>query len=98
MKKTNSCRWDELRAGDFSDNALDQRIDGMRAELGEAQARNFVQWPILNRNMWVIVSLSPSLLLSTLRCLGSVYIIVYNIHYITYNILYNNTVYGSTIY
>jgi hypothetical protein len=54
------CRWDELRAGEFSDAALDQRIDGMRAQLSEPQARNFAQWPILDRHVWPNPAVSGS--------------------------------------
>ena len=46
------CRWDGLRATEFSDAALDHRIDEMRVELSEAQARNFAQWQILNTHLW----------------------------------------------
>lgn len=46
------CRWDELRAAEFSDAMLDQRIDRMRDELGEAQIRNFAQWQVLNTHLW----------------------------------------------
>jgi hypothetical protein len=54
------CRWDELRAGEFSDAALDQRIDGMRAQLSEPQARNFAQWPVLDRHVWPNPAVSGS--------------------------------------
>ena len=42
----------ELRAAEFSDASLDRRIDGMRDELCEAQARNFAQWQILHEHIW----------------------------------------------
>jgi hypothetical protein len=41
------CRWDELRAGSFATPELHARIDEARAELLEAQDRNFYQWPII---------------------------------------------------
>lgn len=41
------CRWEELRAGPFSDAALDARIYDAGSQLVEAQARNFDRWPIL---------------------------------------------------
>lgn len=39
-------RWTELRAGLFADDALSARMDGYRALLGDAVARNWATWDI----------------------------------------------------
>ena len=38
--------WAEWRAGDLADDALDARIDGIVADLGDSVDRNFERWPI----------------------------------------------------
>ncbi len=45
-------RWDELRAGPFSDANLTALIEGSVAELEGAIQRNFVRWPILGKYIW----------------------------------------------
>ena len=37
-------RWQQLRQNEFSDRNIASIIDGMAAEIEEAQARNFVRW------------------------------------------------------
>ncbi|MCE2846858.1 MAG: CotH kinase family protein [Sphingobacteriales bacterium] len=46
------CRWESLRAGVLSNTALFAWIDSMALVLDEAQARNFVRWPILGVYVW----------------------------------------------
>lgn len=50
-------RWQELRPGVFSDGSLRARIDGMAAELAEAQVRNAARWPAVAPNGGALSSL-----------------------------------------
>lgn len=45
-------RYAQLRAGAFSTPSLLARMDGFSGRLREAQARNFQQWPILDKEVW----------------------------------------------
>ena len=45
-------RWWQLRRGQFSDDSLKARIDHNASLLNEAQFRNFVRWPVLNKYVW----------------------------------------------
>lgn len=45
-------RWAELRKGPFSTTNIMAFIDSSAAVLQEAQARNFVRWPILDSLLW----------------------------------------------
>ena len=45
-------RWEELRAGPFSDASVLARIDSLVNEIGPAADRNFERWPILGRYIW----------------------------------------------
>jgi hypothetical protein len=38
--------WTEWRATELADGAVEARIDGLVADLGDAPARNFARWPI----------------------------------------------------
>jgi hypothetical protein len=40
-------RWHELRAGRWSQASLEEIVDSAAGSLGEAQARNYVAWPVL---------------------------------------------------
>jgi hypothetical protein len=42
-----ACRWNYLRSNVLSTANLNNYIDGQAYELGEAQQRNFMQWPVL---------------------------------------------------
>ncbi len=54
------CRWNELRQGVFSNASINAYIDTTKAYLNEAQARHFVQWPILGVYTWPNPSPYPS--------------------------------------
>jgi hypothetical protein len=43
------CRWEQLRDGILSDQAIAAFIDAKAEELADAQARNFERWPILGQ-------------------------------------------------
>jgi len=45
-------RWDELRAGPWSTENLHATIDSFTVAMGEATARNFERWPVLNQYVW----------------------------------------------
>ncbi len=45
-------RWNELRVGPFSDDAIMNYIDSVETVLEEPQQRNFSQWPILSNYVW----------------------------------------------
>lgn len=45
-------RWNELRVGPFSDDAIMNYIDSVETVLEEPQQRNFSQWSILSKNVW----------------------------------------------
>ncbi len=45
-------RWEELRAGVFSNERLVARIDSMENHLSQAQIRNFQRYPILENYIW----------------------------------------------
>ncbi len=45
-------RWTALRRGALHPDSLDAFISATAATLGEAQARNFVRWPILGVYVW----------------------------------------------
>lgn len=47
-----ACRWKNLRQTTLSNAWFDQYIDSIAGQLNEAQARNFVQWPILGTYVW----------------------------------------------
>jgi hypothetical protein len=44
-------RWDELRAGALSDDAITARIAGYRAETAEAEVRDHQRWPIIGTSV-----------------------------------------------
>jgi hypothetical protein len=46
------CRWHEFRQGVLSDESILARIDSAVAVIGDAQERNFVQWPIHGVYVW----------------------------------------------
>ncbi len=46
------CRWDELRGGPWSDDAIFSYINEQADLLAEPAARNFAKWPILNQEIW----------------------------------------------
>jgi hypothetical protein len=46
------CRWKYLREGVLSDEAVTFMIDAFVDTIGEAQTRNFVQWPIHGQYIW----------------------------------------------
>jgi hypothetical protein len=46
------CRWEDLRTGPFSDDALSTWVIETEALLDEAQARNFLRWPVLGSYVW----------------------------------------------
>ena len=43
------CRWNALRSGILHKDSIEARIDAQAAILNEAQARNFIRWPILGQ-------------------------------------------------
>lgn len=45
-------RWAALRRGPLSTPAIMGMIDSIAAHIDEAQARNFVRWPILDQDVW----------------------------------------------
>jgi hypothetical protein len=45
------CRWDELRAGEFADDALDARIGALLDQVREAEPRDQDKWQTLGRNV-----------------------------------------------
>lgn len=45
-------RWYELRAGTFSDEAINGIVDSLFMVVEDAQVRNFERWPILNFWVW----------------------------------------------
>jgi len=45
-------RWQNLRAGVFSDEALNTAIDSLVMMMGDAPARNFDRWPALEQYVW----------------------------------------------
>ncbi|MGB0840566.1 MAG: CotH kinase family protein, partial [Chitinophagales bacterium] len=45
-------RWDELRAGIWSDMQINTCIDSLALVLDKAQERNFTQWDILQEYVW----------------------------------------------
>ena len=47
-----ACRWQSLRQTTLSNAWFDRYIDSISGQLNEAQARNFVQWPILGVYIW----------------------------------------------
>ncbi len=47
-----NCRWNSLRQGILSDNALMDFIDSCSEELADAVDRNFIQWPIHGMYVW----------------------------------------------
>ena len=44
-------RWAELRRDVFASDKMTGQVDGLRAQLEEAQARNFRRWPIMGREV-----------------------------------------------
>ena len=44
-------RWAELRRDVFASDKMMRQVDGLRAQLEEAQARNFRRWPIMGREV-----------------------------------------------
>jgi hypothetical protein len=47
------CRWEQLNSsGIISPGVLLAKVDSLAALLSESQQRNFVQWPILDANIW----------------------------------------------
>ena len=46
------CRWEYLRANDFSDEALMAKIDTLYNQLQLPAERHFVRWPILSTYVW----------------------------------------------
>ena len=46
------CRWEELRAGAFSDEALIAKIDTLYNQLQIPAERHFIRWPILSTYVW----------------------------------------------
>lgn len=46
------CRWQELRAGKWSDAHLLSYIDSVASTLEEASLRHFQRWPILGNYVW----------------------------------------------
>lgn len=55
-----SCRYKQLRANVLNANAVNSFIDSNVVYLGEAQQRNFKQWPILGENVWINPAPVPS--------------------------------------
>jgi hypothetical protein len=53
-------RWWQLRRGRFSDNSLESRIDENALILSEAQGRNFIRWPVLNKYIWPNWYIAPT--------------------------------------
>ncbi len=45
-------RWQALRKKEFSEERINFVIDSISTMLGEAQVRNFQQWPILGQYVW----------------------------------------------
>jgi hypothetical protein len=45
-------RWWELRRDQFSKENLSTLIDDSKAELNDAQERNFKRWPVIGKNIW----------------------------------------------
>lgn len=56
-----SKRWYELRADAFSDDRVIQLIDSLSQTLDlEAQQRNFVRWPVLDKYIWPNLYVGPT--------------------------------------
>jgi hypothetical protein len=47
-----SDRWNELRAGEFSDERLNATIDSFVVAMDDAPARNFDRWPVIGEYVW----------------------------------------------
>lgn len=45
-------RWQEMRAGELSNEKLGQAIDSIVTYIDEAQQRNYERWPILGEYVW----------------------------------------------
>jgi hypothetical protein len=45
-------RWEALRATEFSDANLNATIDSLVLAMGDAPARNFARWPVLDQYVW----------------------------------------------
>jgi subtilisin-like proprotein convertase family protein len=52
FKRYVRCRWNELRAGAFSNTALNQMIDSLYLVMEESQDWNFTVWPIMGQYVW----------------------------------------------
>ena len=46
------CRWDTLRQQPLSNDRIQFVIDSLVSVIDEAQARNFVRWPVLGQYVW----------------------------------------------
>ena len=53
-------RWQELRAGPWSNARLNEQIDSLVTVIGPAQVRNFQRWPVMGTYVWPNAYIGPN--------------------------------------